>query len=71
MLLPTCSIHFSSKHVATIFFTQLHHTVISDVSDGKFGEYMQVNIQNDGPVTIELQSPQQKKNVSDLQSDDV
>jgi len=28
-------------------------------SDGKFGAYMQVNIQNDGPVTIELESPQQ------------
>lgn len=26
-------------------------------SDGKFGEYMQVHIQNDGPVTIELESP--------------
>uniref|UniRef100_A0ABM5GA34 D-aminoacyl-tRNA deacylase n=1 Tax=Pogona vitticeps TaxID=103695 RepID=A0ABM5GA34_9SAUR len=26
------------------------------VKDGKFGEYMQVHIQNDGPVTIELES---------------
>lgn len=26
-------------------------------SDGKFGAYMQVHIQNDGPVTIELESP--------------
>ena len=25
--------------------------------DGKFGAYMQVHIQNDGPVTIELESP--------------
>lgn len=25
--------------------------------DGKFGSYMQVHIQNDGPVTIELTSP--------------
>lgn len=25
--------------------------------DGKFGAYMQVHIQNDGPVTIELTSP--------------
>ncbi|CAO2578521.1 D-aminoacyl-tRNA deacylase 1, partial [Lemmus lemmus] len=27
------------------------------VRDGKFGAYMQVHIQNDGPVTIELESP--------------
>ena len=27
------------------------------VVDGKFGAYMQVNIQNDGPVTITLESP--------------
>ena len=26
------------------------------VRDGQFGEYMQVNIQNDGPVTLELES---------------
>lgn len=26
------------------------------IKDGKFGEYMQVNIQNDGPVTIILDS---------------
>lgn len=28
--------------------------------DGKFGAYMQVHIENDGPVTLELESPQQK-----------
>ncbi|KAG7486542.1 hypothetical protein JOB18_033269 [Solea senegalensis] len=27
------------------------------IKDGKFGAYMQVQIQNDGPVTIELSSP--------------
>ncbi|XP_008315580.1 D-aminoacyl-tRNA deacylase 1 [Cynoglossus semilaevis] len=27
------------------------------IKDGKFGAYMQVHIQNDGPVTIELSSP--------------
>ncbi|KAG8444015.1 hypothetical protein GDO86_009271 [Hymenochirus boettgeri] len=27
------------------------------IKDGKFGAYMQVNIQNDGPVTIELEPP--------------
>ncbi|XP_023705386.1 D-aminoacyl-tRNA deacylase 1 [Cryptotermes secundus] len=31
------------------------------IKDGKFGAYMQVNIQNDGPVTIELESPQQEE----------
>uniref|UniRef100_A0A6M2DIP6 D-aminoacyl-tRNA deacylase n=1 Tax=Xenopsylla cheopis TaxID=163159 RepID=A0A6M2DIP6_XENCH len=27
------------------------------IKDGVFGEYMEVNIQNDGPVTIEIESP--------------
>ncbi|XP_037923875.1 D-aminoacyl-tRNA deacylase isoform X2 [Hermetia illucens] len=27
------------------------------IKDGKFGAYMQVHIQNDGPVTVELESP--------------
>ncbi|XP_073484072.1 D-aminoacyl-tRNA deacylase 1 isoform X3 [Aquarana catesbeiana] len=27
------------------------------IKDGKFGAYMQVNIQNDGPVTIQLEPP--------------
>lgn len=40
----------------------LLHVILSIVlslpfSDGKFGAYMQVHIQNDGPVTIELESP--------------
>lgn len=43
--------------------------MIYAVSDGKFGEYMQVNIQNDGPVTIELESPQHK-NASNPQPDE-
>lgn len=30
----------------------------SKIKDGQFGAYMQVNIENDGPVTIELNSPQ-------------
>ncbi|XP_066282649.1 D-aminoacyl-tRNA deacylase-like [Branchiostoma lanceolatum] len=33
------------------------------IKDGRFGAYMQVSIQNDGPVTIQLESPvQQQKN---------
>lgn len=35
------------------------------ILDGKFGAYMQVHIQNDGPVTIELESPvEEPKNKS-------
>lgn len=33
------------------------YLILVNLSDGKFGEYMQVHIQNDGPVTIELESP--------------
>lgn len=36
------------------------HIYVFSISDGKFGAYMQVNIQNDGPVTIELESPKGK-----------
>ncbi|XP_016978309.1 D-aminoacyl-tRNA deacylase isoform X2 [Drosophila rhopaloa] len=31
------------------------------IKDGKFGAYMQVHIENDGPVTINLESPDQKQ----------
>ncbi|XP_064623174.1 D-aminoacyl-tRNA deacylase-like [Lineus longissimus] len=31
------------------------------IKDGRFGAYMQVHIQNDGPVTIQLESPLQAK----------
>ncbi|XP_015914880.1 D-aminoacyl-tRNA deacylase 1 isoform X3 [Parasteatoda tepidariorum] len=31
------------------------------VKDGKFGAYMQVNIQNDGPVTMSIESNENKK----------
>lgn len=27
------------------------------ITDGEFGAYMQVSIQNDGPVTFEIESP--------------
>ncbi|XP_070074040.1 D-aminoacyl-tRNA deacylase isoform X2 [Drosophila takahashii] len=33
----------------------------SKIKDGKFGAYMQVHIENDGPVTINLESPDQKQ----------
>ncbi|XP_045689164.1 D-aminoacyl-tRNA deacylase 1 isoform X1 [Phyllostomus hastatus] len=35
------------------------------IKDGKFGAYMQVHIQNDGPVTIELESPAPSAATSD------
>ncbi|XP_017090366.2 D-aminoacyl-tRNA deacylase isoform X1 [Drosophila bipectinata] len=31
------------------------------IKDGKFGAYMQVHIENDGPVTINLESPDQNQ----------
>ncbi|KAH8283768.1 hypothetical protein KR054_000911 [Drosophila jambulina] len=31
------------------------------IKDGKFGAYMQVHIENDGPVTINLESPEQRQ----------
>ncbi|CAH3194626.1 unnamed protein product, partial [Porites evermanni] len=33
---------------------------VDAVKDGKFGAYMQVHIQNDGPVTISLETPPSK-----------
>lgn len=36
------------------------HWFFLGMADGKFGAYMQVHIENDGPVTLELESPQQK-----------
>ncbi|XP_029774981.1 D-aminoacyl-tRNA deacylase 1 isoform X1 [Suricata suricatta] len=40
------------------FLEQLRKTYRPElIKDGKFGAYMQVHIQNDGPVTVELESP--------------
>ncbi|XP_077289215.1 D-aminoacyl-tRNA deacylase [Arctopsyche grandis] len=45
------------------FLTELGTNYNKDkIKDGVFGAYMQVHIQNDGPVTIELESPK-KHNV--------
>ncbi|XP_069173695.1 D-aminoacyl-tRNA deacylase [Procambarus clarkii] len=45
------------------FCTQLCKQYKSDkVQDGKFGAMMQVNILNDGPVTINIDSPQRTDN---------
>ncbi|XP_039295076.1 D-aminoacyl-tRNA deacylase-like isoform X2 [Nilaparvata lugens] len=35
------------------------------VKEGQFGAYMQVSIQNDGPVTIILESPEKKDSTSE------
>lgn len=36
---------------------------IANKTDGKFGAYMQVHIENDGPVTICLESPKSQTEV--------
>lgn len=41
------------NHMRTVYRTDA-------IKDGKFGAYMQVHIQNDGPVTISLESPPPK-----------
>ncbi|XP_063104706.1 D-aminoacyl-tRNA deacylase 1 isoform X4 [Cavia porcellus] len=48
------------------FLEQLRKTYRPElIKDGKFGAYMQVHIQNDGPVTIELESPAPSAAISD------
>lgn len=39
---------------------------VDKIKDGKFGAYMQVHIQNDGPVTIELESPKTDDGVKEV-----
>ncbi|XP_057304045.1 D-aminoacyl-tRNA deacylase 1-like [Hydractinia symbiolongicarpus] len=52
-----------SKSFYEGFLSHLKSIYAADlVKDGAFGEYMQVQIQNDGPVTIELDSQPTKKN---------
>ncbi|KAJ0172273.1 hypothetical protein K1T71_012246 [Dendrolimus kikuchii] len=38
------------------------------IKDGEFGAYMQVSIQNDGPVTFELESPSHNNDRKDNKS---
>ncbi|KAK3914611.1 D-aminoacyl-tRNA deacylase 1 [Frankliniella fusca] len=42
----------------------------SKIKDGKFGAMMQVNIQNDGPVTLDLESPTVKQYLEDKAKQD-
>ncbi|XP_075234837.1 D-aminoacyl-tRNA deacylase [Lycorma delicatula] len=47
-----------SRSMFDDFIKQLKSAYIEDkIKEGVFGEYMSVNIQNDGPVTIHLESP--------------
>ncbi|ELK03932.1 D-tyrosyl-tRNA(Tyr) deacylase 1 [Pteropus alecto] len=54
------------------FLEQLRKTYRPEfIKDGKFGAYMQVHIQNDGPVTIELESSAPGATTSDPKQDAV
>ncbi|XP_072933048.1 D-aminoacyl-tRNA deacylase 1 [Epargyreus clarus] len=47
-----------SKEFYEKFLQRLKQAYVPDkVKDGLFGEYMQVYIQNDGPVTFSIESP--------------
>lgn len=47
-----------SEEFYNTFLKKLRESYKSEkVKDGKFGAYMQVHIQNDGPVTIEVDFP--------------
>lgn len=46
-----------AQELYNTFLRQLGQKYNPDkIKDGKFGAYMQVHIQNDGPVTLELDS---------------
>ncbi|KAG1675189.1 D-aminoacyl-tRNA deacylase 1 [Nymphon striatum] len=50
-----------SKTFYEEFLSELRKNYRSElVKDGRFGAYMQVSLQNDGPVTIQLESPDNK-----------
>ncbi|XP_074658141.1 D-aminoacyl-tRNA deacylase-like [Tubulanus polymorphus] len=40
------------------------------IKDGRFGAYMQVHIQNDGPVTIQLDSPSSENTTTKVKKSD-
>lgn len=51
-----------ANQLYSLFLDQLRQSYdVSKIKDGKFGAYMQVHIENDGPVTIELESPLPKQ----------
>ena len=53
-------IKFESKNNLgfLIVFKLISFSHLTDPSGGEFGAYMQVYIQNDGPVTLDIESPQ-------------
>ncbi|KAK3728404.1 hypothetical protein QZH41_017639, partial [Actinostola sp. cb2023] len=57
-----------SENIYQKFLEQMRSSYKPDaIKDGKFAAYMQVHIQNDGPVTITIESPkQQQKQVGNL-----
>ncbi|XP_039258640.1 D-aminoacyl-tRNA deacylase 1-like [Styela clava] len=55
-----------SEEFYNLFLDKLRKSYkIDKVKDGKFGAYMQVHIQNDGPVTVELDYPPTKPDKAD------
>lgn len=54
-----------NERVGTLQLGLTENRFISDFSDGKFGAMMQVHIQNDGPVTLEIESPMSQRKGSD------
>lgn len=60
-----------SKSFYEAFLEKLRKSYKTDkVKDGKFGAYMQVNIQNDGPVTILLDSKKEQSKSKQEMKDD-
>lgn len=47
--------------IFSFFLTASFRIPLFVFSDGKFKAYMQVHIQNDGPVTIDIESPKQQQ----------
>ncbi len=60
-----------SKEFYEKFLLQMRkHYKDEKIKDGRFGAYMQVNIQNDGPVTILLDSRKESKSLNDGKSNE-
>ena len=57
-------VSFYVKLIVIDDFCNLH-------SDGQFGAMMQVNIQNDGPVTLDIESPTLKQYLEDQEKKQV
>ena|SRR3989344_615332 len=51
-----------AEKLYSLYIDELRHFGVKKVATGKFGAYMKVEIHNDGPVTILLDSDEFKKN---------